>query len=329
MYPISLREIGYIGKGWGSAPIGMNLHQLELFLAVADQGSFTRAAEILHISQPAISARVRDLEQSIGEQLFEQSGRRIYLTDAGKELRGYAEGILRQVEEARRAVSEIHGLDRGTLRVVATTTVGTYVLPRILGHFHRAHPGVTLVLEVTNERRALELVRDRAMDLAVLGMTREVQDMDVERFLNNRLFITAPPDHPLANRAAVPFAELAGYPFLVREEGSGTREIIDQIFAERNLVPRVSMELRHSAAIKQGVMAGLGVGLLSEQEMGLELLNGTLTQLDIEGLALRRDWHIMHIQGMRLPHAAAAFKELLLRHASEQAGRLASREPAR
>jgi len=305
----------------------MNLHQLELFLAVADQGSFTRAAEVLHISQPAISARVRDLEESIGEQLFEQIGRRIYLTDAGKELRGHAESILRQVEEARRAVTEIHGLERGTLRVVATTTVGTYVLPRILGHFHRAHPGVTLVLEVTNERRALELVRNRDMDLAVLGMTRDVQDMEVERFLRNRLYITAAPDHPLASRAAVPFSELAGYPFLVREEGSGTREIIDQIFAERKLTPRVSMELRHSAAIKQGVMAGLGVGLLSEQEMGLELLNGTLAPLDIEALALRRDWHIMHIQGTRLPYAATAFKDLLLRYAAEQGGLLAGLKP--
>lgn len=298
----------------------MNLHQLELFLAVADQGSFTRAAEVLHISQPAISARVRDLEVSIGEQLFEQIGRRIYLTDAGKELRRYAEGILRQVEEAKRAITEIHGLDRGTLRVVATTTVGTYVLPRILGHFHRAHPGVTLVLEVTNERRALELVRGRGMDLAVLGMTRNVLDMEVARFLKNRLFITAAPDHPLASRTAVPFTELAGYPFLVREEGSGTREIIDQIFAERDLTPRVSMELRHSAAVKQGVMAGLGVGLLSEQEMGLELLNGTLTPLDIEALALRRDWHIMHLQCTRLPYAAEAFKDLLLHYAAEQGG---------
>ncbi|HWE60467.1 MAG TPA: LysR family transcriptional regulator [Chloroflexota bacterium] len=296
----------------------MNLHQLELFLAVATQGSVTRAAEVLHISQPAISARLRDLEASLGEQLFELRGRRIYLTDAGVELRAYAETILRQVEEAQRAVAELRGLDRGMLRVVATTTVGTYVLPRILGRFHRAHPGITLVLDVTNERRALDLVRRRRMDLAVLGLTEDTADMVVEHFMENHLFITAAPEHPLARREAVAFAELAGYPLLVREEGSGTRAVMESIFAERQLTPHIAMEMRHSAAIKQAVMAGLGVGLLSDQEMHVELASGTLVTLDIEGLTLRRDWHVMHQRDRRLPHAAAAFKQLLLAYAAEQ-----------
>jgi DNA-binding transcriptional LysR family regulator len=298
----------------------MNLHQLELFLAVATQGSVTRAAELLHISQPAISARIRDLETALGEDLFEQRGRRIYLTDAGQELRVHAETILREVGEAKRAVAEIHGLERGTLRVVATTTVGTYVLPRILGRFHRSHAGITLVLDVTNERRALDLLRRRRMDLAVLGYTEGVEDMVVEHFMENRLFITASPDHALAGRDAVPFAELATYPFLVREEGSGTRAVIASLFAEHGLTPRITMELRHSAAIKQAVMAGLGVGLLSGQEMGMELASGTLITLEIEGLLVRRDWHIMHPRDHRLPHAAEAFRRTLLDYAAEQGG---------
>lgn len=290
----------------------MNLYQLELFVAVADHGSFTRAAESLHISQPAISARIHDLEASLGEQLFEQVGRRIYLTDAGVELREYAEHILRQVEEAKRAVAEVRGLRRGTLRVVATTTVGTYILPRLLGRFHRDHPGVSLVLDVTNWARAVELLRDHAMDLAVLGPTDEMDDMVVRNFMQNELIVAAAPTHPLARRRAIPFADLAAYPVLVREEGSGTRSDTIRLFADHGVRPLLGMELRHSSAIKQGVAAGLGIALLSRQAIGVELESGSLVVLDVAGLPMRRDWHIVYLRGRRLPRAAAAFMEMLL-----------------
>src|SRR5919205_1209908 len=157
----------------------MNLHQLELFVAVAEHGSYTRAAEALYISQPSVSARIRDLEASLGQQLFEQVGRRIYLTDAGQELRERAEAILQQVAEARRALDEIQGLQRGTLRVVATTTVGSYVLP------------------------------------ALLGPTEEMDDMDVTDFMRNELVVAAAPTHPLAGRQGISFDELATCPVLV------------------------------------------------------------------------------------------------------------------
>lgn len=295
----------------------MNLYQLELFVAVADHGSFTRAAETLHISQPAISARIRDLEASLGEQLFEQAGRRIYLTDAGLELRDHAGLILRQVEEAQRAVAEVRGLQRGTLRVVATTTVGTYILPRILGRFHRDHPGVALVLDVTNWSRAVELLRDHAMDLAVLGPTDEMDDMVVRSFMQNELIVAAAPTHPLARRRRIPFAELSAHPVLVREDGSGTRSDTIRLFTDHGLRPLLGMELRHSAAIKQGVAAGLGVALLSKQSIGVELALGSLVVLDVEGLPMRRDWHIVHLRGRQLPRAAAAFIDLLLAAADE------------
>lgn len=295
----------------------MNLHQLELFTAVADHGSFTRAAQALHISQPSVSARIRDLEVSLGQQLFEQVGRRIYLTDAGQELRERAEIILQQVEETRRALDEIHGLQRGRLRVVATTTVGTYVLPALLGRFNRHYPGISLALNVTNWSRAVELLRRNRMDLAVLGPTEEMDDMTVTDFMKNELIVAAAPTHPLVGRQAVPFAELATYPVVVREAGSGTRSDTERLFADHGLQPILSMELRHSAAIKQGVQAGLGIALLSRQSVGMELAIGTLAMLDVEGLPIRRDWHIVHLRDRRLPRAAAAFKELLLEVAAE------------
>jgi len=297
----------------------MNLHQLELFVAVAEHGSFTRAAVALHISQPSVSARIRDLEDSLRTPLFEQIGRRIYLTDAGQELREHAEVILLRVEEARRALEQIEGLERGALRVVATTTVGSYILPRLLGRFHRAYPGVSLALDVTNWSRAIELLRHHRMDLAVLGPTEELDDMVVATFLPNELVVAAAPAHALAGQQGITFDELARYPILVREHGSGTRSDTERLFAERGLTPIVAMELRHSTAIKQGVAAGLGVSLLSRQAMGLEVANGTLVVLDVEGLPLRRDWHIVHRHGSRLPRAAATFKEMLLTYAAEQA----------
>ena len=296
----------------------MNLHQLELFVAVADHGSFTRAAEALHISQPSVSARIRDLETSLGQQLFEQVGRRIYLTDAGQELRERAEVILQQVAETRRALDEIQGLQRGTLRVVATTTVGTYVLPALLGRFHRLYPGIALALDVTNWSRAAELLRRNRMDLAVLGPTEDMDDMTVTDFMKNELIVAAAPSHPLAGRRAIPFAELATYPVVVREAGSGTRADTVRLFADHGLRPILAMELRHSAAIKQGVMAGLGVALLSRQSVGAELANGTRVMLDVEGLPIRRDWHIVHLRDRRLPRAATAFKEMLLDVAKER-----------
>jgi LysR family transcriptional regulator, low CO2-responsive transcriptional regulator len=297
----------------------MNLYQLELFAAVVANGNVTRTAEALYISQPALSSRIRALEESLGEQLFEQVGRRIYLTDAGQELYKHAGPILQQVAEAKRAVAEVRSMERGSLRIVATTTVGTYVLPRILGTFHRAHPGVALELDVTNELRAVEAVRRHGTDLAVLGPIDTATDMVIEDFMRNELFIAAAPDHPLAYRGAIQFAELAGYPVLLREEGSGTRAVLARIYAERDLKPIVAMELRHSAAIKQGIMAGLGVGLLSEHETVVERANGSLVALQIEGLSIRHDWHIIHRRERRLPRAAVAFKNMLLGYAAEHA----------
>lgn len=199
----------------------MNLYQLELFAAVVAHGSFTRTAQALYISQPALSSRIKALEESLGEQLFEQVGRRIYLTDAGQELYKHAESILRQVSDAKRAVAEVRGLERGSLRVVGTTTVGTYVLPRLLGLFHRAYPGVDLGLDVTNEERAIDAVRKHGTDLAVLGPVEAAPDLVVEDFMRNELFFAASPQHPLAHRTNILFAELATYPVLLREEGSG------------------------------------------------------------------------------------------------------------
>jgi DNA-binding transcriptional LysR family regulator len=299
----------------------MNLYQLELFAAVVANGNLTRTAESLHLSQPALTSRIRALEESLGEPLFEQVGRRMCLTEAGRELYDHAELILREVAEAKRAVAEVRALERGSLRLVATTTVGTYVLPRILGTFHRAHPGVTLQLDVTNEVRSIEAIRRHSADLAVLGPVEESEDVVVEDFMPNVLFFAATPDHPLAHQSQITLAELVRHAILVREEGSGTRAVLTRIFAEHDLKPTIAMELRHSAAIKQGIIAGLGLGLLSVHETEVERRSGALVALEIDGLQINHDWHIMHLRRQRLSHVSAAFKELLLSYAAQYGGK--------
>lgn len=296
-----------------STPL-LNLYQLQLFLAVIEHGSYTRAAEILHLSQPAISSRIRALEESIGEKVFDQIGRQIHLTDAGRELRLHAETILRQVANAQRSIAEIRALERGTLRVVATTTFGTYILPSVLGAFHRTYPGITLVMDVTNEARAVDMVRQDEMDLAVVGFFSGLDDMEIEHVLRNELFVAAAPTHPLAHKETITFEEFAACPLLLREQGAGTRDVIDRLFQERHFQPKVAIELRQNAIIKQGIMAELGIGVLSRLGARAELAQGTLVALTIEGIVMHRDWHVVHRRERKLPRAAAAFKTLLHKH---------------
>jgi DNA-binding transcriptional LysR family regulator len=223
---------------------------------------------------------------------------------------------LQQVADARRAVAEVRDLERGSLRLVATTTVGTYVLPRILGSFHKVHPGVSLELDVTNDGRSIEALRHNRADLAILGPVEDIEDMEVDDFLENRLFFAVAPEHPLHEQGTVTFDDLARHAILNREKGSGTRTVLGQLFAEHGLKPQVAMELRHSAAIKQAVMAGLGVGLLSEHETGPERANGLLCAVDVKDLQINHDWHIVHRRTRPLPRAAIAFKAELLRYAA-------------
>ncbi|MBC8075745.1 MAG: LysR family transcriptional regulator [Chloroflexales bacterium] len=293
----------------------MNFRQLEVFIAVAQAQSVTRAAEQLHLTQPAVSARIQALETSLGEALFAPLGRRIVLTDAGHALLPLAQQILANAAAARRAVAEVRGLERGTLRVVATTTIGTYVLPTVLGRFQKAYPGVTLVVDVTNEEQAIDLIRQDAMDLALVGVTpaTRLSDLASEFLLVNELFVAAAPDHPLAGRAAVSLAELAAERLLLRERGSGTREALVGLLRTHGLTPNIAIELRQNVAIKQAILAGLGVGLLSRHGCEEDLRRGQLVELAVTGFPLRRDWHLVYRSAQTLPRAAGVFRELLLR----------------
>lgn len=289
----------------------MNLQQLRTFRVVAQQRSYSRAAQQLYLSQPGVSLQVRALEQSIGMPLFERSGRQLRLTEAGVALLDYAERILSLVDESQQALEELGNARRGIVRVAASTTAGIYIVPRALGGFHRQNPGVRLTLDVVNRFTVAErLLRDE-VDVAVMGLIEDAHDLQVEPFLPNELVVIASPHHPLAQRKRIAVSELVNDTMLLRERGSGTRTDIERMFAQGKLVMRQGMELRSSGAIKQAVAADLGIAIIPLHAIELELLAKRLVTLDVEGFPIRRDWSIARRAGRRLSAAANALWDYL------------------
>ena len=289
----------------------MNLQQLRTFRVVAQQRSYSRAAQLLYLSQPGVSLQVRALEQSIGMPLFERSGRQLRLTEAGVALLDYADRILSLVDESQQALEELGNARRGIVRVAASTTAGIYIVPRALGGFHRQNPGVRLTLDVVNRFTVAErLLRDE-VDVAVMGLIEDAHDLQVEPFLPNELVVIASPHHPLAQRKHIAVSELVNDTMLLREQGSGTRTDIERMFAQGKLVMRQGMELRSSGAIKQAVAADLGIAIIPLHAIELELLAKRLVTLDVEGFPIRRDWSIARRAGRRLSAAANALWDYL------------------
>ncbi|WP_448576001.1 LysR family transcriptional regulator [Thermomicrobium sp.] len=282
----------------------VSLRQLQVFRSVARHRSFSRAAEDLVISQPAVSAQIKSLEQVLGVPLFQRTGRGVELTEAGRQLLPYAERLLDLLDEALAAVHELRCAQRGQVRVAASTTAGIYVVPKALGAFHRAYPGVELSLDVLNRFAVQQRLLAGDADVAIMGLIEDPQDLEIEQFLPNELVVIASPRHHLARRHQIPLDEIAREPFLVREIGSGTRADMERIFAEAGLSLRVAMELRSNGAIKQAVAADLGIAVMPRDAIGLEVETGRLIVLDVQGFPVRRWWSLVRRAG-RTPSAAA------------------------
>lgn len=290
--------------------------QLRVFEAVARHASYSRAAEELHLTQPAVSIQVRQLEHHAGLPLFEQLGRKVHLTAAGQELRLYCLAILQQFREAEEALAALKGIRGGKL-AIAVISAGDYFFPRLLAAFCSRHEGVTVDLAVDNRAEVVKRLADNATDLAIMLRPPEAGDMQVEAFAPQPQVIVASPTHPLARRRRIPLAALAGESFIIRERGSDTRISMDEAFAERGFRPRIAMEIKSFETIKQAVMAGMGISFLSAHTISQELELGRLAVLRVEGLPVVRNWHVVHLARKRLPPVAAAFKQFLL---SEGAG---------
>lgn len=290
----------------------MNLHQLRIFTTVARLGSFSRAAEELSISQPSVSIQVADLERSLGVDLFEKLGKRIYLTEAGRILDEYARRMLGLAEEARIALEDIKGLHRGRLMVGATTTPGTYILPRVIAAFQERHPQVAVVLEIADAKRIQERLLRNEIDLGVVGWEVTAQDLRAEPFLDDELVLVASPSHPLATAGRAHAKGLRDHRLILRERGSGTREALEAALREAGVAIAPSMELGTGEAVKEAVVAGLGVTIISRLAVAGDVHAGRLVIVPMPDLAIRRRFSFVYHRDKRFSQAITTFRAMLL-----------------
>ena len=287
------------------------LRQLKVFESVARHRSFSRAAEELHLTQPAVSTQVKKLQEHAGLPLFEQLGKKIHLTPAGVEMLHSSRAIIQQFKEVEDAMTQFKGVRGGRLNV-AVISAGDYFFPRLLVEFARRHSGVTLNFGVCNREELLGQLNGNQTDLAI--MVRPPLDMDTvnEAFAPHPYVIVAASDHPLASRQRIPVARLAREPFIVREKGSDTWHSMQEGFGAHLAGLNIAMEIKSTETIKQAVMAGMGVSFLSAHTIGRELQAGSLAVLSVQGFPLMLNWYVVHRRSKRLAPVAQAFRNFLL-----------------
>lgn len=292
----------------------LTLRQLKVFESVARNLSFSRAAEDLHLTQPAVSMQIKQLEGNIGLPLFEQMGKKIYLTDAGRELYHYSRSISRQLADMELALDELKGLERGKLHISVVSTAN-YFAPHLLARFCHRYSGITVSLTVSNRETVLKQLSDNVIDLAIMGQPPDDLDIAAESFMENPLVVIAPPNHPLCKIRQIPVKRLEQETFLVREPGSGTRGAMERFFAGHHIAINRGMETDTSEAIKQAVQAGMGLGIMSLHTAELELETKRLKILDVQDFPIIRHWHVVHRKNKRLSSVAQAFRKFLLKEA--------------
>jgi DNA-binding transcriptional LysR family regulator len=287
------------------------LRQLKVFEAVARLLSFSRAAEELHLTQPAVSTQVRKLEDHAGLALFEQFGKKIYLTPAGAELLDISRGIIQQFEVAESAMTQFKGVSGGKLNV-AVISAGDYFFPRLLVEFIGRHQGVVLNFTVHNREGLLSHMAANLTDLAIMVRPPVEPDMVAEPFAPHPYVIVAAPTHALVGETGIRIERLLREPFVVREKGSDTWQSMQEGFGAHIDRLNIAMQIKSTETIKQAVMAGLGLGFLSAHTIAQELRTGSLKVLDVRGFPLMLNWYVVHRRHKRLPPVAQAFKDFLL-----------------
>lgn len=303
------------------------LPQLRVFEASARLGNFTRAARELHLAQPTASVQIKKLSETVGLPLFEQVGKRTYLTEAGRRVYAGCSDVFRALSRLEEALSEMRGLASGHLRL-AVTTAAKYFAPRLLGAFIQRFPGIEASLQVHNRSTLIERLANNEDDLYLFADPPVEQEVVVQAIVSDPMVVLARGDHPLAAEKNIAFARFAEEPFLIREPGSGTRMLALKLFAQHGLAPKIRMELSTDEAIREAILAGLGVSILSRYSLGLEPEQSKLILLDVEGFPRERHWHFIYPVGKQLSVAARAFMDFaraearsLVREALEQPAR--------
>jgi len=297
--------------------MNITLKQFKILEAVVEHNSYTDAAKALFMTQPAVSMQIKQMETQIELPLFEREGKQIKLTEAGHELLHYARNIRQQLEEAGQMLEELKGLKRGKLHLTMASTAN-YFAPQLIAAFHREYPGAQVTLDVTNRTGLLDALDNNSTDMVIMGKPPRGHKLSGERFMNNPLVVIAAPTHPLTRqKAAIPLRTLADEAFIVRERDSGTRIAAERFFALHDMQLKTGMEMNRSEAIKQAVMAELGLGIVSLHTIEMELALKRLVVLNVEDFPIMRQWHIVYRKGKRFAAIPKAFKNYVLKHAEE------------
>jgi DNA-binding transcriptional LysR family regulator len=301
--------------------------QLRVFAEVAKHLSFARAAEAMHLTPPAVTMQIKELEGHVGLPLFERSGRKVALTTTGEYMLVYARRVLATLKDAEDAAARLQQVQAGTLTIGMVSTA-KYFLPRLLNQFQREHAGVDIRLAVGNREQLVNMLHANEVDIAIMGRPPKELATRAEPFAAHPHVFVAPTDHPLLRIGHPTVESLRPYGFIVRERGSGTRAAMEKFLSAGRVEPRIHMEMSSNETIKQAVMAGLGISFLSLHTVGLELEHQLIAVLDVEGTPIVRAWNVVHTLSKLLSPAAEAFRYFMLEraeaHLAEKYGRLLS-----
>ena len=292
------------------------LHQLKVFEAVARHNSFTRAAEELFLTQPTVSMQVKQLTKAVGLPLFDQVGKRLYLTEAGQQLLLASREIFDRLDQIEMTVADLKGLKQGKLRLAVITTA-KYFVPRLLGPFCQKYPGIDIALQVTNHRGITERLGENLDDLYIVSQLPEGLNLSYHPVLENPLVVLAAASHPLVGQKQIPIESLADEPFIMREPGSGTRKSVQELFDRHGVSVKVRLELGSNEAIKQAIAGGLGISVLSRHTLALEGATEQLAILDVQEFPIQNQWYVIYPKGKQLSIVAQTFFEYLLQEAKE------------
>jgi DNA-binding transcriptional LysR family regulator len=296
----------------------ITLRQFQVFESAARHLSFSRAAKELHLSQPGVSMQIKQLEETVGRPLFEQMGKKLFLTEVGREVLRAAQAIAQQLVDLEDTLDDLRGLKQGALTVGVVSTVSYFAI-RLISRFRQEHPEVRITLNVVNRETLLTQLANNEVDLALMGQPPTDQDLDSTPFMENPLVVIAPYNHPLAKAKNIPLTRIAEEAFVARETGSGTRSATEAFFQSHGLILRAAMEMNKNEAIKQAVEAGLGLGVVSRHTVTLELAARRLTTLDVEDFPIRRQWHLVSRRNKHFSLAASAFAQFVLTQAAKEA----------
>ncbi|MDF2963150.1 MAG: LysR family transcriptional regulator [Paenibacillus sp.] len=294
--------------------MALNFHQLHIFYTVAEKGSFSHAAQALHMTQPAVTMQVQSLEDYFGTKLFHRSTKKIELSEAGRTLLPFAKRSIDLMKETDISMSKFTHMLEGRLHLGASMTVGEYILPRLLGPFGKEYPNISVSMKVINTRQILDEVLNHQLNFGLVEAEIDHPDVHIEAVMNDELVLIVPRDHPLALQTNVTMDEVLQYPFVLREQGSGTRRVMEEELAREGFDPaamKIVMELGSTGAVKSAVEAGLGISILSQSSLKHEAALGVLSLKKIEGIRFSRSFYAIYLNSTILPISAVTFVTFL------------------